>query len=175
MYLIENAEGIQLLNKLILSQNGDEAGFSLPKATSDPTTVSAGDFYYNTTSNEVKFYNGTEWLVLISGTINSLVPVQYNINSDDTVSATAIFEGYINISTSTEVFNSTRLSSVDYETSEDGGDTWATHADITALKGWVDTNITLNTDVYLIRAVGFYNSGQVGEAEIKFEFTPELL
>ena len=38
-------------------------GILLPRSASDPTGVS-GMIYYNTTSDQVRLYNGTTWLVL---------------------------------------------------------------------------------------------------------------
>lgn len=175
MRLIENSAGIQFLNNLILTATASDAGLRLGVSASDPSSPVEGDVYYNSLDNNIKFYNGTAWVVVVSGEIAEILPLQFNINSDDVVSASAIFEGYINIDTTSEVFNSTRLSSVDYETSDDDGDTWVFHADINALKTWVDANITLNTTRFLIRALGNYAAAQSGEAEIKFEYKIENL
>lgn len=175
MYIIENADGIQFLNKVIFNSDGTTSVINLGTLAADPTAPVEGDITYNSTDKAVKFYDGTEWLPFVTGSVNASTPIQFNVNSDDTVSAAAIFKGYINIDTASEVFNDTRLASVDYETSQDDGNTWTTHADVTALKAWVDANITLDTDVYLIRAIGVYAASEVGEAEIKFEYVPELL
>lgn len=34
----------------------------MPQASSNPSSPSAGDMYYNTTDNEVRLYNGTDWV-----------------------------------------------------------------------------------------------------------------
>ena len=34
----------------------------LQQLSSDPVSATAGQLYYNTTDNVIKFYNGTEWL-----------------------------------------------------------------------------------------------------------------
>ena len=40
---------------------------TLPGAASDPGSASTGDMYYNTTSNTVRFYNGTIWQDMSAG------------------------------------------------------------------------------------------------------------
>lgn len=175
MYIIENSDGIKFLNKIILNSDGTTSVINLGPLESDPSTPEEGDLTYNSTDKALKFHNGTEWEPILSGTLNAATPIQFNVNSDDTVSAAAIFKGFINIDTDSQVFNDTRLSSVNYETSEDDGNTWVTHATISDLNTWVVQNITTDTDVYLIRAIGIYAASQVGEAEIKFEYIPEEL
>ncbi len=49
----------------ILDVNSTTLGVLLPKAASDPTGVE-GMIYYNTTSDNVKLYNGTSWINLIN-------------------------------------------------------------------------------------------------------------
>jgi len=34
----------------------------MPQSSSNPSSPSAGDMYYNTTDNEVRLYNGTDWV-----------------------------------------------------------------------------------------------------------------
>lgn len=40
---------------------------TLPIATSDPGSAAAGDMYYNSTGNVVKYYNGSSWQALATG------------------------------------------------------------------------------------------------------------
>ena len=40
---------------------------TLPVAASDPGSAAAGDMYYNSTSNVIRFYNGTAWTTLATG------------------------------------------------------------------------------------------------------------
>lgn len=40
----------------------------LPFASSDPTGVTEGEMYYNTTSNVVKYYDGASWITIGTGT-----------------------------------------------------------------------------------------------------------
>ena len=49
----------------ILDVNSTTSGVLLPKAATDPTGVE-GMIYYNTTSENVKLYNGTSWIALIN-------------------------------------------------------------------------------------------------------------
>ena len=35
-----------------------------PTASSNPSSPAAGDVYYNTSDNKIRFYNGTEWVNL---------------------------------------------------------------------------------------------------------------
>jgi len=50
--------------------------FTSPQAASDPGTAVAGDFYYNTTTNTLHYYNGTAWQVIsttaTAGTVTSV-------------------------------------------------------------------------------------------------------
>lgn len=39
----------------------------LPKSSSNPSTPTSGDMYYNTTSNEVRYYDGSSWVALTGG------------------------------------------------------------------------------------------------------------
>lgn len=53
---------------------------NLLNSATDPVTASSGDFYYNTTLNTVKVYNGTVWTVISGGggasiSVNDNVPV----------------------------------------------------------------------------------------------------
>jgi hypothetical protein len=45
---------------------------TLPVATSDPGGAVAGDLYYNSTTNVVKYYNGSSWGPVGSGTVTSV-------------------------------------------------------------------------------------------------------
>ena len=49
----------------------------LQQLSSDPVSATAGQLYYNTTDNVIKFYNGTEWLNVSGGDI-----VLENLSSD---------------------------------------------------------------------------------------------
>jgi hypothetical protein len=53
---------------------------TLPVAASDPGTATAGDFYYNTTSNTPKYYNGSAWVMVgdADGTVTSVSVVSAN-------------------------------------------------------------------------------------------------
>ena len=39
---------------------------ALPSNSADPSPAAAGDMYYNTTSNKMKFYNGATWETIVS-------------------------------------------------------------------------------------------------------------
>lgn len=65
---------------------------TLPIHSSDPSTAVAGDEYYNSTSNLIKFYNGTSWIAITSGT--SVTPVKETI----VLSGTDITNQYIDLS-----------------------------------------------------------------------------
>ena len=41
--------------------------FGLPTGTSDPGTAEAGDLYYNTDTNKIRYYDGTAWADLSGG------------------------------------------------------------------------------------------------------------
>ena len=63
-----------------------------PSLASDPASGVAGAIYYNTTSNALKFYNGTAWSNLNAGASSSLAIQQTNTAGEAT-------ESYSNIST----------------------------------------------------------------------------
>lgn len=46
------------------------APLTLPILTADPGTASAGDMYFNSTSNQVRVYDGTSWAGVGSGSAN---------------------------------------------------------------------------------------------------------
>ena len=50
---------------------------SLANLSADPTG-SAGAFYYNTSANTLKYYNGSTWVTLGSGPTGATAPVTYN-------------------------------------------------------------------------------------------------
>ena len=50
---------------------------SLANLSADPTG-SAGAFYYNTSANTLKYYNGSTWITLASGLTGATAPVTYN-------------------------------------------------------------------------------------------------
>jgi len=43
----------------------------LQQLSSNPVSATAGQVYYNTTDNVIKFYNGTEWLNVSQGSTDS--------------------------------------------------------------------------------------------------------
>ena len=42
--------------------NADHVQF--PTASSNPSSPAAGDVYFNTSDNKLRFYNGSEWVSL---------------------------------------------------------------------------------------------------------------
>ena len=52
-----------------------------PSLASDPVGGVAGAIYYNTTSNVLKFYNGTTWTAIGSGTATTIQPLSTAPNS----------------------------------------------------------------------------------------------
>lgn len=138
----------------------------------DGTALQADDI--TASSINIVSYDGTNFQLLVSaGGAGGIAltdipyPVEFQIHSDDPVSSAAIFSGHIEVDTASEILNG-RLSDANYETSLDDGDTYTTHADLTALDTWIDANITLPTTKFQIRAVGIYTG--VGAAEVKFTY-----
>jgi len=93
-------------------------------------------------------------------------PVDFQIHSDSPTSDWGIFKGSIDIDDTSEVLDP-KISSALYETTENGGATTVTHATIAALKTWVDTNITLATDIFQIRTTAIFTS--IGSGNVKFK------
>ena len=42
----------------------------LPAGTTDPTTAEAGDLYYKTDTDKIRYYDGTQWNDLASGAVS---------------------------------------------------------------------------------------------------------
>ena len=62
------------------------------------------------------------------------------------------------------------LSAVTFDVRLDTSTTWTHQPGITALQGWIDTQVTASTK-WQIRLVATYNSGKYGEASIRFTFS----
>ena len=71
MYVYNNGWGVTQSGLAAVATSGDyndlvnvppATASSLVKYTSDPASASAGDIYYNTTSDSILFYNGTSWV-----------------------------------------------------------------------------------------------------------------
>jgi hypothetical protein len=76
--------GIVFLNGVALT---------LPNAVSDPGTAVAGDMYYNSTSNTIRYYNGTIWQAIGGGGGSN----QYYVNTF-TLSPTDITNQFVTLS-----------------------------------------------------------------------------
>jgi hypothetical protein len=64
---------------------------SLPNSASDPGSAMAGDTYYNTVSNTIRFYNGTVWSAIGGGSGSYLV-------NEFTLSPTDVSNGFVTLS-----------------------------------------------------------------------------
>jgi hypothetical protein len=73
-----SANNVEYLGSKLVLLNG--LPMTLPIAASDPGTATAGDFYYNSTSNTPKYYNGTAWVMVgdADGTVTSVSVVSAN-------------------------------------------------------------------------------------------------
>jgi hypothetical protein len=79
----------------------------IPKLASDPASASAGDLYYNTTDEQLKVYNGTQWLLAAStpplGTEDNPASSAQAILNDDSSASDGFY--YISLGgTPTEVY-----------------------------------------------------------------------
>ena len=92
------ASKVAFLNGVVFL-NG--VALTLPNATSDPVTGTAGDMYYNSVSNTIRFYNGTIWSDL-GGSSAYLV-------NEFTLSPTDISNGYVTLSSAPAVAADTIL------------------------------------------------------------------
>lgn len=62
------ANEFKIASKLVIKSS---EAITLPKRAADPVSgMVAGDFYYNTTDNAVKYYNGTAWSQVASGVVS---------------------------------------------------------------------------------------------------------
>lgn len=83
------ASKVTFLNGVVFL-NG--VALTLPNATSDPGSAGAGDMYYNSTSNTIRFYNGTVWADIGGGGSGSYLVDEF------TLSPTDISNGFITLS-----------------------------------------------------------------------------
>ncbi|CAN5950514.1 unnamed protein product [Sphagnum jensenii] len=93
--ILNFANKVQFLNGAVFV-NG--AAITLPSAASDPVIASAGDIYYNTVSNVIRFYNGSGWLTVSGGGSSN----PYYIN-EFTLSPTDISNGFVTLSSAPDV------------------------------------------------------------------------
>ncbi len=96
--ILNFASKVAFLNGVVFL-NG--VALTLPNAPSDPVTASAGDMYYNSVSNTIRFYNGTIWSD-IGGSSSYLV-------NEFTLSPTDISNGYVTLSSAPAVAADTIL------------------------------------------------------------------
>ena len=61
MSVIDTTVSVAQGTKIQVNTSTARSGFKDVGTPSDPTTSSSGDMYYNSTSNEYKFYNGSSW------------------------------------------------------------------------------------------------------------------
>lgn len=61
MSVIDTTVSVAQGTKIQVNTSTSRSGFKDVGTPSDPTTSSSGDMYYNSTSNEYKFYNGSSW------------------------------------------------------------------------------------------------------------------
>jgi hypothetical protein len=59
--LISPAALLEWARRVRLTLNPIAQGYPFQQLDADPTGVAAGFTYYNTTSNTVRWYNGTTW------------------------------------------------------------------------------------------------------------------
>jgi hypothetical protein len=73
-----------LIDHIFVNTDATNAGFNDSGHTADPSSGVAGDFYYNTTSNTFKFYNGSIWSPLgTTSFIGFLADADLDMNDRD--------------------------------------------------------------------------------------------
>ena len=86
---------INFLDNIQLNQN-QLLGARLENVTSDPGTALGGDIIFNSTSNVLKYYNGTGWISLTSDTVlptatsTAIGGVKLFSDTDQSVAANAV-------------------------------------------------------------------------------------
>lgn len=75
---------------------------TLPNSASDPGTAAAGDMYYNSVSNVIRYYNGSTWQNISSGSSN------YTVNKF-TLSPTDISNGFVTLTSTPTTLSDTIL------------------------------------------------------------------
>jgi hypothetical protein len=97
--IINFGSKVQFLNGAVFV-NGQPV--SLPNSVSDPGSAVAGEIYYNSTSNTVRYYNGTTWTSL--GASSS----SYSVNTF-ILGSSDITNGYVTLSSTPDVPTDTIL------------------------------------------------------------------
>jgi hypothetical protein len=97
--ILNFASKVSFLNGVVFL-NG--VALTLPNAASDPGSANAGDMYYNTGSNTIRFYNGTIWSDIGGGSSSYLV-------NEFTLSPTDISNGYVTLSSAPAIAADTVL------------------------------------------------------------------
>jgi hypothetical protein len=90
--ILNFASKVAFLNGVVFV-NG--TAVTLPNSTTDPVSAIAGDMYYNSVSNTVRFFNGTTWADM-GGSSSYLV-------NEFTLSPTDISNGFVTLSSAPDV------------------------------------------------------------------------
>ena len=62
------ANEFKVASKLVVTS---QQPILLPKRAADPVSgMAAGDFYYNTTDNAIRYYNGSSWDAVASAVVS---------------------------------------------------------------------------------------------------------
>ena len=78
---------------------------TLPSAISDPGAAVPGDMYYNSTSNSIRYYNGSTWVSLGTGSSS------YTVNTF-TLNSTDISNGFVTLTGTPTIASDTILNVV---------------------------------------------------------------
>lgn len=85
------SDGIDMLlnritnvRSIVVDSIAGEAGFRDLGHTADPTSPLAGEMYYNTTTNQMKFYNNSSWVAMDGGGVTSFADNVFDIHDNTT-------------------------------------------------------------------------------------------
>jgi len=94
--------------------------------------------------------------------------LRFFANTDSTVSNSVVIYGNPELLSGSEKFFTSKVASITYEVSSDGGDTYTSIGNFTALASWFNTTPT-TTSITFVRSIFVFIAGVIGEQSNVFE------
>ena len=126
----------------------------------------AGMMVYDLEANKPFWVNADKSGYAGAGTSGDVLNLVVHSDVDD-YTAQVLMVGPIN---NISIDLPDEISAVTFEVRLDTSNTWTHQSTITALQGWIDTQVTASTK-WQIRLVATFNPSKYGEASIRFKFS----